>query len=401
MGLVDTTNFVSERRAPASSGPAKNSDSRLRYIDALRGIAALLVVWLHVVQSYVNLDPKSEMGGRYLYTIAQNFDVGRIGVILFFLVSGYVIPFSIPRDRASPIGQFLIKRFFRIYPAYWLSVPLGAAVVYWLWGQPFSIRELLVNLTLLQDVFGVRAAQGVYWTLLVELGFYALCSILFLANSLYNPMHIGVLAMVLGFVHSLSALLIWLGIPLIGLTPTFWCLHLSLMLCGTLYRHCTLQRSGVRSRAHLVLLGLLIYYLVVFPAGAIWANGFFRNYVVSDAFGVLLFILGTTVIRIETRATDQLGAISYSIYLFHLVAYYPIFRWLTLQPASSPWRSQHLGLYLLGNIMLTIMLASVVYRFVEQPSIRFGHRCAQRWARRRLPAQVPTFLATPVVRRDE
>lgn len=396
-----TITFVSERRALASSGPEKSSGARLRYIDALRGIAALLVVWLHVVQSYVNLGPKSEMGGHYLYTLAQNFDVGRVGVILFFLVSGYVIPFSIPRHRASPIGQFLIRRFFRIYPAYWLSVPLGAGVVYWLWGQPFSLREILVNLTLLQDVFGVRAAQGVYWTLLVELGFYALCSVLFFANSLYNPMRIGVLAMVLGFVHSLSVFLIWLGIPLIGETPTFWCLHLSLMLCGTLYRHCTLQPAGVRSGARLVLLGLLIYYLVVFPAGAIWATGFFRNYVVSDAFGVLLFILGTTVIRIETRATDRLGAISYSIYLFHLVVYYPIFRWLTLQPADSPLRSQHLGVYLLGNIMLTIVLASVVHRFVEQPSIRFGHRCAQRWARGRLPAQSPAFLASTVVRHDE
>jgi peptidoglycan/LPS O-acetylase OafA/YrhL len=377
------------------------ADSRLRYIDSLRAIAALLVVWLHVTQSYVKLDGEAVIGGHWLYDIAQNLDVGRVGIVAFFLISGFVIPFSIHPDRTAPVGSFLIKRVFRIYPAYWLSIPLGALATCWLWGQPFGMRDFLVNLTLLQDIVGAPAAQGVYWTLLVELGFYLLCVVLFLTRSLYNPVRIGLLAMFLAFVHSLSILLIWLGTPVMGLTPAFWCLHLSLMLCGTLYRLC-MAESGTTdlANARKILCGLLIYYLVVFPVGAGWAHGFLRNYVVSDGLGLLFFIAGTSVARIETRITDWLGAISYSIYLFHLVVYYPIFWWLEQQPAGSWWRTQHLGVYLLVNAGLTIALAALVYRFVEKPCIRLGHRYADQWARRaarrRIGAETPAAASAAV-----
>ena len=379
-----------DKRVHGIVAPAANA-LRLRHVDALRAIAALLVVWLHVTQNYVQLDPGNRFGGRYLFSIAQDFDFGRIGVVLFFLVSGYVIPFSIPRGRDAAIGQFLIKRFFRIYPAYWLSVPLGAWAVYWMWGRPFGVRDFVVNLTLMQDMFGIQPAQGVYWTLLVELGFYLLCVLLYLANSLYDPIRIGVLASILALTHSAAALVIWLGLPLIGQPLAFWCLHLSLMLCGTLYRHCTLAplRAGAMSRA--ILFGLLLYYLVVFPAGAVWARGLLHNYVVSVALGLLLFVVGISVLRIQTRLTDRLGAISYSIYLFHLVVYYPIFWWLSRQPVDSVWREQRLGVYLIANAALTIALAWVIHRLVEQPGIRFGHRCAQRWARARSRPKAPSL----------
>ena len=146
--------------------PSVQADERLRHIDALRAVAALLVLWRHVADAYVGLG--AGVGGRWLMSIADSIDVGRIGVVAFFLISGYVIPFSIHPERSAPIGTFLIKRFFRIFPAYWLSIPLGAFATCWLWGRPFGVREFLVNLTLLQDFFGVTPAEGLYWTLLVE-----------------------------------------------------------------------------------------------------------------------------------------------------------------------------------------------------------------------------------------
>jgi peptidoglycan/LPS O-acetylase OafA/YrhL len=348
---------------------------RLRSIDGLRAIAALLVIWLHVAQVYRTVGGAMPVGESWLYTIARDVGFGRVGVVVFFLVSGFVIPSGLRHGEPAPIRAFLLKRVWRIYPAYWLSVPLGAFATCWLWGRPFGARDLVINLTLLQDIVGAPSAIGVYWTLLVELVFYALCVVLFLRKSLHDPLRIGVLALVLGIAHAACVFGIWLGLPLSRM-PVFLLLHLSLMLCGTLYRQCRLAPAGAPQRR--LWFALLVFHLLVFPVAAAWALGLARNYVVADALGIGVFLLGTSWLRIETRLTDWLGRISYSLYLFHAVVFYPLFWWLLHQPVGSWSRSQPLGAYMAVSAVLTIAVAACVYRWVEAPGIRFGRACAQR-----------------------
>ena len=90
--------------------PAPLSSDRLRYIDALRAIAALLVVWLHAASTFAMTSPETAATGRWFTAIPGYIDVGHIGVVVFFLISGFVIPFSILPDRAAPVGSFAIKR---------------------------------------------------------------------------------------------------------------------------------------------------------------------------------------------------------------------------------------------------------------------------------------------------
>lgn len=365
----------------SSAVATSRSDNRLRYIDALRGVSALMVVWLHVSETYAHLDPSGERG-HWLYTMATSVDFGRIGVVAFFLISGFVIPWSLRPDRPAPIATFAIKRLLRIYPAYWLSLPLGVMTTYWLWGRPFAFSDFLVNLTLLQDFFGVPAAQGLYWTLLVELVFYALCVVLLLSGSLHNLRRLCALAIVLAGLHLLAMFTRWLGTPLMSSTLAFWWLNLSIMLCGTLFRAWIIERAVTHDRVlRLGIGGLLVFYLLVYPVATTWAIGLERNAAISYALGLMLFIVGTTVLRVATRLTDWLGRISYSIYLFHPVVFQPILWWLLQQPPDSWWRTRHLGLYLLANVLLTVLLADLVYRVVEAPSIRLGHRWANARAR--------------------
>ncbi|HKE48988.1 MAG TPA: acyltransferase family protein, partial [Rhodanobacteraceae bacterium] len=98
--------------SPARS--ATNAGARLRYIDALRGIAALLVLWLHVANYYRTLSPETAAHVRWLNDFVSTIDIGRIGVVVFFLISGFVVPFSIRADSAAPVQGFAIRRFFRI-----------------------------------------------------------------------------------------------------------------------------------------------------------------------------------------------------------------------------------------------------------------------------------------------
>ena len=98
--------------------------ARLAYIDTQRGIAALLVIWLHASEVFVQL-PKAPSGG-WLFDLAWAVDTGRIGVVLFFAISGFVIPSSLAakdgETTTHALKVFLIRRFFRLYPAYWVSV---------------------------------------------------------------------------------------------------------------------------------------------------------------------------------------------------------------------------------------------------------------------------------------
>ncbi len=362
--------------------PAPPPSERLRYIDALRAIAALLVVWLHAASTFSNASPETGASGRWFIAIPGYIDVGHIGVVVFFLISGFVIPFSILPDRAAPVGSFVIKRILRIYPAYWLSVPLAALVVFWIWGTPFATRELLINLTLLQDVFGVRSAEGVYWTLLVELVFYALCVVLLVTGSLFDRRRVALLAAALGLVFVANIATYWLRHRIMTTTAPYWFLNLSVMLCGALLRSRWNDAARRDAIADTLLGAMLACYIVLLPIGAWIANGPKYNEPLTYSIGFLIFLAGTRLVRVRTRLTDWLGRISYSIYLFHVIVFLAIDWWLLRQPPGSPWRTQHVGVYAVIGVAATLAVASLVYRLVERPGIRLGHRLAERWQER-------------------
>ena len=362
--------------------PAPPSSERLRYIDALRGIAALLVVWLHAAATFSMTSPETAATGGVFAAIPGFIDVGHIGVVVFFLISGFVIPFSILPDRAAPVGSFVIKRILRIYPAYWLSVPLAALVVFWIWGTQFTAREVLVNLTLLQDLFGVRSAEGVYWTLLVELVFYALCVVLLVAGSLFNPRRVAILAAAFGLAFVVIAAKFWLKRQFMISSAPYWFLNLSVMLCGSLFRS-RWNRTKRDGLADALLAAMVVCYVVLLPLAAWLANGPKNNEPATYAIGFLIFLAGTRIVRIETKLTDWLGRISYSIYLFHVIVFLAIEWWLLHRvPAGSAWRTQHIGIYAMIGVAATLIVASLVYRFIEKPGIRLGHRLAGRWQQR-------------------
>lgn len=369
------------------AAPFAESTSRLRHIDSLRAIAALLVLYMHVSESFYRLSPQTE-SSRWLYDLAFTIDAGRIGVVAFFMISGFVIPFSARPERPAAGWDFAIKRLFRIYPAYWLSVFAGAFACYWLWDRPFGPREILVNLTLLQDLVGVPSAQGLYWTLIVELAFYAICLAFLLSGNIRNDRCIGFFAAGLASVVLLSLIATRSGTAPFGFNVIQWFVHLSVMATGTLFR--AWYDGGLRDRVSRGLLWtLLAFYLAGFPLLSTLLAGLPWRYTVPYASGVLLFVLGTAVVRISHPVMAWLGQISYSIYLFHAVVFYPLL-WLLLQlPADAWWRTRHLGFYLGLNAVLTVLVSTLVYHCVERPAIDYGKRVARWVAARRAPDGSP------------
>jgi len=99
----------------------------------MRGIAALLVACIHISESFAPV----ASSGRWLHLIARDFAFGGIGVSLFFLVSGFVIPSSLKsgNSRLPELRQFVVRRFFRLYPVYWLSIILAVLIKFWIWNR--------------------------------------------------------------------------------------------------------------------------------------------------------------------------------------------------------------------------------------------------------------------------
>jgi len=99
-----------------------------------------------------------------------------ISVYLFFMMSGFTTTMSLLEKRYS---DFVISRISRLYPTFWIAATL-TALASWLLGDPrypVTLRQYLLNLTLVAGGFGVKYVDEVYWYLLVLIRFYFIISL--------------------------------------------------------------------------------------------------------------------------------------------------------------------------------------------------------------------------------
>ncbi|MQY08503.1 acyltransferase family protein [Actinomadura macrotermitis] len=156
---------------PPRDPPASRSGTgRLGWLDALRGLAALVVAVHHAMGEYTY--PARE-------AMTEWFDPGAFGILVFFLVSGYIVPASL--ERTGDVRRFWVSRVFRIYPL--LLVALTAMVLLSVSGvRPLGphlagtgpVAAVLAHLTMMQDLLSVPNAVYVLWTLSYEMAFYLL-----------------------------------------------------------------------------------------------------------------------------------------------------------------------------------------------------------------------------------
>ncbi len=355
-------------------------EKRLGYLDALRGVAALAVIYAHATaQLMMNGGLHDPIENEIAKFTLVYLDAGKVAVILFFAISGFVIPFSLFKEANAPLQSFAITRFFRLYPVYWLSIFVWVGYSYFSLGKSTPAREILVNLTMLQQFVGVKNVIELFWTLQIELVFYVLCAALFAVGLLKSPRQIAwasILSLACAFV--LAAARGFLDQKL----PVALPLALSIMFWGFLWRRATIDhapdaRAWVARLTPLIFLAIAPIAVMAYSADHGFHETWWR-YANSYLLALTLFILFTTRIKIYAPSALFLGRISYSVYLFG-----PLGQELAMK--AHPFLPQGAPALLTVALamVLTLPIAATTYRLVEKPAIAMGKSLCRRLQQRR------------------
>jgi len=331
---------------------------RIRSIDSMRGIAALIVVYAHILP-VMAVGDGNPLADLLEFLRHQIFQRGQLGVALFFIISGYVVPFSLIGAKDRGIGKFIISRIMRLYPAYWLSLLAGI----WLITTDAYTAMILANMTMAQRFLGFEDVLGVYWTLSVELVFYVLVALGFLAGLIQDSRRLKWLNLALIMTTLIfAAVRRYFDVPLPAGNMIFLCL----MFGGAWLRLGVYRPKDLWWIVSAFLLALLaICWLMYYPEkfGSPWLLQFSRYlYAVGLFFAILHLRIGRSAIL------TYLGRISYSIYLFHVPT-------TALVAIILPFMGLAIGGWLMfsASLVATIGISALSFKYVELPFVHLGH----------------------------
>jgi len=336
--------------------------SRMEWIDALRGLAAVAVAVMHLYERLRGYYPSESFYQKRTtagFLIYDFINLGKVGVVVFFLISGFVIPYSLYN---KDLKQFAVSRFFRLYPAYWFSIALFVAIT----GVP-PLLQLLANITMLQKFVGVADLIGVYWTLQIELIFYFICAILFRAGLIYNDSALK------------KAFYVFLGLSLIMALVRFFTekkipvavpLGLDIMFLGMIWKRYTMGESvftkkKMRAVVLLFIGTLLLVSFLAYNKDQGFEEAWYK-YFASYSLAMLTFFCFYHF-KWHNNLLLFLGRISYSLYLLHGVAI-EIVDYLR----KNYFSGLSSGVYIILFFAITLALSVSSYFFIEKPAITVG-----------------------------
>lgn len=305
-----------------------------------------------------------------LHLIANGWhNTGPLGVALFYLISGFVIPFSFRHHSRS---SFLAARLLRIYPVYLACIGIDVAIMAasaGYWGKPFTLTwdTVIQNLLLVQNIFFYPSIDSVNITLGTEIRFYMVCFLLFrwIRAGKTIPIFAAGLLMV-----ATCAIMRW-GAPA-DYAHHFEesdVIYIVFMMIGVLfhYHYEGLLRAPLLAVGALVLLALFAACMKISKPAIFLAT---LDYVYALMLFTLAYVLRARFRK--TRLLDGLAAISYPLYLVHPILGYSLMKVLILSFGLGPKTS----FYIAATAAIT--LAALLHVAIERPSIAWGRALSRR-----------------------
>ncbi|HFQ89500.1 MAG TPA: acyltransferase [Desulfobulbus sp.] len=330
----------------------------LKGLHALRGIAALAVVLYHAsVWSDV----------YYARVFDGFFDFGYIGVDAFFVLSGFIIFYVHWHDTPGVAAwkQFFVKRLIRIYPPF-LPVSCVLLLAYhFLPSFANGAREVGIVSSLFLVPTPARPALEVSWTLMHEMLFYLLFSLIYLGRSLF-----------------LWAVAAW-GLLLVVtinrsdgmfLSRFFFNVHNIHFLLGMAVAFVAARSNRLHRTALLAGLAMLALYILSVYA-RLNQDLFVSHKLEHLLLGILFAAVIYGLVGLDREGTIRcprpcmlLGSASYSIYLVH----YPLVSLLNRIAAWYYDGSVAMAYLSFVLIVLSCLAAGILYyRFYEKRALRY------------------------------
>lgn len=177
--------------------PAARDSGRLDALDGMRGLAALLVVVYHFTARWTpptNAECLYPYGAGLYEQLPWLRFLGAYGVNLFFLISGFVMVMTL--ERSSGLPDFIVRRASRLWPTMLVCATLttlfvnGSGITHRFAttaGWTVKPADYLLSVCFIDPAFigrilridGLTWVDGVYWTLWIEVRFYALVAVVF------------------------------------------------------------------------------------------------------------------------------------------------------------------------------------------------------------------------------
>ncbi|MFZ0314494.1 MAG: acyltransferase [Candidatus Korobacteraceae bacterium] len=323
-----------------------NPKQRIGVINALRALAALAVAWGHFV------------GGQGKY-LGMTGKYGYLGVDIFFVISGFVIPWSLYRSRyvLRDYPRFVLKRNVRLYPPYLASIAITILATNFVLVPLFHIprmtitgRDLLWHFAYLNDLVHVPWVNVVYWTLAIEFQWYLL------------------IGLALPLLASRRGLARFTAITVMTLA------YFAFPWDRLVFHYLPVFLIGVfvfQYRAEIIDFRQMLGLIAVMVLAMLRMSGVLVP-LVAVPTGLLI-----AVSTFHSHAMDRVGDVSYSLYLLHLPIGVSVIGVLSHWLPFSSW---YLGLLDAIGVAASMWAAWIMYQIIEKPSqemssaIRFTHR---------------------------
>lgn len=284
-----------------------------------------------------------------------------IGVTLFFIITGYLMPMMIERHSRS---SFLVNRVFRIFPTLIVATSITSLLVYLVQNLTFPSKSYLASWTLTYQFLKIVPVSGVLWTLVIEVLFYVLTAII--GTFTHKKIALLQLATVGLFCFSFFLTDGETLYPILKIIRYF----LMIFIGSTIYLVFRSEKITKLTKTSLIIsstfFSLLAFTLFKFQ----YKDGSTYSSLGNHVISLVVFILALLAfrkgfVRQIPKSLTLLSELVYPLYLVHTTV-----GLLTMIALRAVVKNPYI-LVCAGTI-LSILVSYGLHRFIEQPSIRIG-----------------------------